>query len=63
MLIECLKSYLDHCDVNIFDIFVADTGSTDDEKNQIKNSKLQVLNLEFGIFFIGILNKTNPINI
>ena len=37
MLIECLKSYLDHCDVNIFDIFIADTGSTDEEKNQIKN--------------------------
>jgi len=37
MLIGCLKSYLEHCDVNIFDIFIADTGSTDEEKNQIKN--------------------------
>jgi GT2 family glycosyltransferase len=37
MLIGCLKSYLEHCDTNIFDIFIADTGSTDEEKNQIKN--------------------------
>jgi len=37
LLFDCITSYIDNCDTKIFDIFIADTGSTDDEKNNIKN--------------------------
>jgi len=37
ILFDCIKSYFDNCDMNIFEIFIADTGSTDEEKTQIKN--------------------------
>jgi GT2 family glycosyltransferase len=59
MLIDCLKSYLKHCDVNIFDIFIADTGSTDDEKNEIKNfiSTIDNINLiEFDYYNFAKIN-------
>lgn len=37
ILLDCLNSYVDHCVNENFEIFIADTGSTDDEKNIIKN--------------------------
>lgn len=40
MLFDCVKSYYDNCDSNLFSIFIADTGSTDDEKNWIKDNIL-----------------------
>ena len=33
---ECVKSFNNQCDENIFDIFVADTGSSENEKKQMK---------------------------
>ena len=36
ILLECINSFYDHCDSEVFDIFIADTGSTNDEKEQIK---------------------------
>jgi len=36
MLFDCIKSFYDHCNKNLFDIFIADTGSTDEEKVWIK---------------------------
>jgi GT2 family glycosyltransferase len=36
MLTECLLSFYEHCDTNIFNIYIADTGSTDDEKTTLK---------------------------
>ena len=36
ILLNCLESYYEHCDMNVFKIFIADTGSTDDERNEIK---------------------------
>jgi GT2 family glycosyltransferase len=36
VLQDCIKSFHSNCDVDIFDIFVADTGSSIEEKNEIK---------------------------
>jgi len=38
MLKDCVDSFYQHCNSELFDIFIADTGSTDDEKNNIKNN-------------------------
>lgn len=40
MLHECVKSFYNHCDGNLFTIFIADTGSTDEEKEWIKENIL-----------------------
>jgi GT2 family glycosyltransferase len=59
MLIECLKSYLEHCDKNIFDIFIADTGSTDEEKIKLKDfiSTIGNINLiEFDYYNFAKIN-------
>ena len=37
MLMDCINSFYDHCNSNLFNIFIADTGSTDEEKDQIKS--------------------------
>jgi GT2 family glycosyltransferase len=37
LLLPCLDSFYEHCNNNLFDVFIADTGSSDEEKNQIKN--------------------------
>jgi hypothetical protein len=36
ILFDCIKSFFDHCNIDLFDIFIADTGSTDHEKIWIK---------------------------
>jgi GT2 family glycosyltransferase len=38
MLYECVKSYYDNCNPDLFTIFIADTGSTDEEKEWIKQN-------------------------
>lgn len=38
MLKDCVDSFYQHCNSNLFDIFIADTGSTDDEKTILKNN-------------------------
>jgi GT2 family glycosyltransferase len=38
LLLSCIESFFEHCDKNIFDIFIADTGSTEEEKNTIKEN-------------------------
>ena len=45
MLYDCVKSLYDNCNSNLFDVFIADTGSTDDEKNQIKSQVLPLGNV------------------
>ena len=45
MLYNCVKSLYDNCNSNLFDVFIADTGSTDDEKNQIKSQILSLGNV------------------
>ena len=44
MLYDCVKSFYDHCNQDYFEIFIADTGSTDSEKEWIQNN---ILNLGF----------------
>ena len=38
MLKECVDSFYENCNSLLFDIFIADTGSSDDEKEIIKNN-------------------------
>lgn len=38
MLKECVDSFYIHCNPELFDIFIADTGSTDDEKETLKSN-------------------------
>ena len=38
MLKDCVDSFYQHCNSNLFEIFIADTGSTDDEKTILKNN-------------------------
>jgi GT2 family glycosyltransferase len=40
MLYECVKSFFDHCNENLFSIFIADTGSTEEEKDLIRKKIL-----------------------
>jgi GT2 family glycosyltransferase len=40
MLYDCVKSYYEHCNSNLFTIFIADTGSNDEEKLWIKENIL-----------------------
>ena len=37
LLFNCIDSFYEHCDENIFQIFIADTGSTNEEIDRIKN--------------------------
>jgi GT2 family glycosyltransferase len=36
MLFKCVDSFYDHCDDSMFDIFIADMGSSEEEKNEIR---------------------------
>jgi GT2 family glycosyltransferase len=38
MLKQCVESFYNHCNPELFDIFIADTGSTDDEKETLKSN-------------------------
>jgi len=37
MLKNCVDSFYTHCNPELFDVFIADTGSTDDEKETLKS--------------------------
>lgn len=37
MLTDCINSFYQHCNPELFHIFIADTGSTDEEKNILKD--------------------------
>jgi len=37
MLMNCINSFYEHCNSKLFDIYIADTGSTDEEKEQLKS--------------------------
>jgi GT2 family glycosyltransferase len=37
LIINCINSFIEHCDSSTYEIFIADTGSDDDEKTKIKN--------------------------
>ena len=46
MLFECVNSFYQHCNSELFDVFIADTGSTDEEKEWIKNNILNLGNIK-----------------
>ena len=41
MLFDCINSLITHCNSNIFEIFIADTGSSEEEKTEIKSFILE----------------------
>jgi len=45
ILYDCVKSFYDNCNSELFDIFIADTGSTNEEKGRIKNEILPFGNI------------------
>ena len=47
LLYNCIKSYYDNCNSELFKIFIADTGSTDEEKKWIKENIITLGNIEF----------------
>ena len=46
MLYDCVKSFHEHCNKDLFDIFIADTGSSDVEKEWIKDMMLPMGNVK-----------------
>jgi GT2 family glycosyltransferase len=46
MLYNCVKSFYDNCDSEYFDVFIADTGSSEEEKMMIKNRILGLGNVK-----------------
>jgi len=47
MLKDCVKSFYDNCDSEIFTVFIADTGSSELEKEWIRNNILSFGNIKF----------------
>jgi GT2 family glycosyltransferase len=45
MLFDCVNSFYQNCSSDLFDVFIADTGSTDEEKIWIKNNILKLGNV------------------
>ena len=46
LLLDCVKSFYDNCDKNLFDVFIADTGSTNEEKKFINENILTLGNIK-----------------
>jgi len=46
MLFDCVNSFNQHCNSKLYDIFIADTGSTDEEKDWIKSNILNFGNVK-----------------
>jgi GT2 family glycosyltransferase len=46
LLSDCIKSFYEHCNKDLFDIFIADTGSSDSEKELIKELILPFGNMK-----------------
>jgi GT2 family glycosyltransferase len=46
LLFQCIESFYEHCDKNLFDIFIADTGSTEEEINSIEELVNNVGNIK-----------------
>jgi GT2 family glycosyltransferase len=46
LLSDCIKSFYEHCNKDLFDIFIADTGSSDSEKELIKELILPFGNIK-----------------
>ena len=46
LLFNCISSFYKHCNKDLFDIFIADTGSSESEKEQIQNEILPLGNIK-----------------
>jgi GT2 family glycosyltransferase len=46
MLFDCVDSLYKHCNSNLFDVFIADTGSSESEKKWIKDEILKLGNVK-----------------
>jgi len=56
MLKECVDSFHEHCDKNQYDIFVADTGSTKEEKNWSKENINDITLIEYDYYNFAKIN-------
>jgi GT2 family glycosyltransferase len=56
MLKECVDSFHEHCDKEKYDIFVADTGSTEEEKNWIKENINNITLIEYDYYNFAKIN-------
>lgn len=65
MLKNCVDSYYQFCNKELFDIFIADTGSTNEEKEWIKNNILNLDNvklIEYDYYNFSKINNDVVIN-
>jgi GT2 family glycosyltransferase len=46
LLFQCIESFYEHCDTKLYDIFIADTGSSDEEINLIQELIKSVDNIK-----------------
>lgn len=46
LLFQCIESFYDYCDIKLFDIFIADTGSTEEEIKVIEEFASEVGNIK-----------------
>jgi GT2 family glycosyltransferase len=46
MLLDCVNSFYEHCDNNVFNLFIADTGSSEDEKKEIRDNTSKYDNIK-----------------
>ena len=58
MLFKCIDSFYEYCDDSMFDIFIADTGSSEDEKNKIRErySNRNVNLIEYDYYHFAKIN-------
>ena len=59
LLYSCVKSFYENCNTSLFDVFIADTGSTNEEKDRIKNEILPLGNvnlIEYDYYHFAKIN-------
>lgn len=59
LLFSCIESFYKNCNSELFDIFIADTGSSEDEKNQIReafSSKNNITLIEYDYYNFAKIN-------
>jgi GT2 family glycosyltransferase len=59
LLFNCILSFENNCDSNFYDIFIADTGSSEVEKTEIKNfisEKTNIKLIEYDYYNFGKIN-------
>lgn len=59
LLIPCVESFYKHCNPDLFDIFIADTGSSEEEKNKIRetfSSKTNLTLIEYDYYNFAKIN-------